>query len=388
MLKLPPALLESWMRDYYFRADIDIGSSGVEDFSFAEIRQLVGLECEDLDRVVFHDSETLGGAELRDALAHRWAGGDAGRVMVTHGSSEANFLLMTALLSAGDEVLVLDPCYPQLFAIAAAMGCRIRRWALKFEDGYRVDLDALRGMLGPRTRMVVVNFPHNPTGATLTLDEQRRLVEMVAATGAYLVWDGAFAELTYDAPPLPDPCLMYERAASMGTLSKAYGLPGLRVGWCLTSPGVLRDMMQVRDYITLHLSPLVELVAAGVIRNADRIVEMRMELARRNRALVAAWMEEQARWVRWVPPAGGVSAFPFFPGIPDTESFCRTLADEEGVLLVPGECFLSPGHARLGFGRTTASLVAGLELLAAGLRRHAGAPAAGRPPPRAVPAAP
>lgn len=388
MVKLPPALLENWMRDYYFRVNVDIGSSGVEDFSFAEIRQLLGIECEDLDRVVFHDSETLGGAELRDALADRWTRGDAGRVMVTHGSSEANFLLMTALLRPGDEVLVLDPCYPQLFAIAAAMGCRIRRWALKFENGYRVDLDELGALLGPRTRMVVVNFPHNPTGATLTADEQRRLVGMVAATGAYLVWDGAFAELTYDAPPLPDPCLMYERAASMGTLSKAYGLPGLRVGWCLTSPEVLREMVQVRDYITLHLSPLVELVAARVIRSADLIVGMRMELARRNRRLVSAWMDEHAEWMTWVPPAGGVSAFPFFPRIPDTEAFCRSLAEEEGLLLVPGECFLAPGHARLGFGRTTGSLAAGLDLLAAGLRRHAGAPAAGRTPPRAVPAAP
>lgn len=370
MQTLPPALLESWMRDYYFRAEVDIGSSGVEDFSFAELRALLGIECAELDRIVFRDSETLGGRELREALARRWTGGDAERVMVTHGSSEANFLLMTALLRPGDEVVVLDPCYQQLYAVAEAIGCRIRHWPLRLEDGWRVDLDALGELLTPRTRMVVVNLPHNPTGASVSPAEQRELIAAVAAAGAWLVWDGAFAELTYDHPPLPDPSVQYERAISMGTLSKGYGLPGLRVGWCLASPDVLRRLVCVRDYVTLHLSPLVELVARRVIEEADRIVAPRIELARRNRRRVAAWVEEHREWVRWVPPAGGVCAFPSFPPIPDTEAFCRALAEEHGVLLVPGECFGRPGHVRLGFGRDTAVLEEGLARLSSGLGRH------------------
>src|SRR4051794_16470736 len=114
-MQMPPALLEEWMRDYYFTTEMDIGSSGVQDFSLAEIRQLLGLAWEDLDRIVFHDSQTLGGSNLRQAIADRWAGGDVRRVMATHGSSEANYLLMKALLAPGDEVVVADPCYPQLF---------------------------------------------------------------------------------------------------------------------------------------------------------------------------------------------------------------------------------------------------------------------------------
>ncbi|HYH78361.1 MAG TPA: capreomycidine synthase [Longimicrobium sp.] len=369
MLTLPPALLENWMRDYYFRAEVDIGSSGVEDFGFAELRALLGIGCEALDEIVFRDSETLGGAELREALAARWTGGAVERVMVTHGSSEANFLLMTALLRAGDEVVVLDPGYQQLHAIAEALGCRLRRWPLRFERGFEPDLDDLRALLTPRTRMVVVNFPHNPTGASLTPGGQRELIEAVASTGAYLLWDGAFADLAYDRP-LPDPVLLYDRACSLGTLSKAYGLPGLRVGWCLAAPEVLGKMVRVRDYLTLHLSPMVELVARRVIEEADRIVGMRMELARRNRAIVAAWMDEHAEWVRWAPPPGGVCAFPRLLGIPDTEAFCRTLAEAHGVLLVPGECFGAPGHVRLGFGRDTAVVRDGLDRLSAGLRAH------------------
>src|SRR5262249_43758034 len=158
-----------------------------------------------------------------------------------------------------------DPIYPQLRAVAEAIGCRVRAWPLRAERGWRPDLEELERLVTPRTRMVIVNFPHNPTGATLTPAEQDALVAACARVGAYLVWDAAFGEVTYGAPPLPDPGSKYERAVSMGTLSKAYGLPGLRVGWCLAAPEVLEKMVRLRDYLTLHLSPLVELLAARAL---------------------------------------------------------------------------------------------------------------------------
>jgi capreomycidine synthase len=373
MLRLPPARLEEWMRQYYFAVDVDIGSSGVADYSFAELRALLGLDMEALDAVVFHDSQTLGGDAVRAALARRWTGGDPERVMVTHGSTEANFLVMNALLSPGDEVVVLDPIYPQLRAVAESAGCRIRPWPLRPERGWCPDLDELDALVGPRTRMVVVNFPHNPTGATLTPGEQDALIERCARYGTYLVWDAAFADLTFTAQPLPDPAARYERAVSMGTLSKAYGLPGLRVGWCLAGPEVLGRMVHLRDYLTLHLSPLVELLAAGVIDRADRILAEKRALLRRNLARVEAWIAEQDGAVTWTPPAGGACGFPRFHEVPDIEAFCHCLARERRVLLVPGTCFGVSGHARLGFGGCAPALDEGLARLAEALR------AAGRP---------
>src|SRR5437764_905113 len=131
------------------------------------------------------------------------APGKADHVMVTHGSTEANFMAMNALLEPGDEVLVLDPCYQQLYGIAEALGCSLKHWPLRFERQWRPDMEELPRLLGPRTRMAVVNFPHNPTGVSLTPGEQRELLATTERIGAYLVWDGAFAELTYDSPPLP-----------------------------------------------------------------------------------------------------------------------------------------------------------------------------------------
>ncbi len=361
-MRLAPALLEEWMRRFYFETDFDIGSSGVEDFSLADLRRLVGLTHADLDAVVFHDSQTLGGSGLRRAIGERLAGGEGERVMVTHGSTDANYMIMQALLEPGDEVVVLDPCYQQLYGVAAAMGCRLRHWPLRFERGWRPDFDELAAALTPSTRMVVVNFPHNPTGVSLRREEQAKLVAAVERIGAFLVWDGAFGELTYDGAPLPLP-LDYDRALSMGTLSKAYGLPGLRVGWCIARPELLARLARIRDYTTLHLSPLVEMIAERAIDHADRLVSLRLEQARGNRAVVAEWVAAHPGAVEWVPPEGGVACFVRFADR-DVDALCLRLAREERVLLVPGSCFEAPQFARLGFGCSAECLREGLARLA------------------------
>jgi capreomycidine synthase len=378
---LPPALLEDWMRDYYFETQIDIGSSGVEDYSLKEIESLVGISREDLDQVVFHDSRTLGDPELRQAIAQRWAGGRAERVIVTHGATEANFLVMNALLASGDEVVVLDPLYQQLYSVAEAIGCRLVRWALRFEDGFAPDLEEARRLIGPRTRMVVVNFPHNPTGVSVTLAQQRELIALAANVGAYLVWDQAFADLTYEEAPLPDPGLYYERAVTMGTLSKAYGLPGLRVGWCLAAPEVLSRFIRLRDYLTLHLSPLVEMIARRAIEKGDLLLSPRLRQAHANREILTRWMNDHQGQVDWVPTSGGVTAFPRLNEVPDVVTFCRRLATVERVLLVPGSCFGCPQHVRLGFGGPTRSLEEGLRRLSGALARpeHRAEPAGWSP---------
>lgn len=350
-MNIAPALLEGWMRDYYFSTEVDVGSSGVQPFSFEELRELTGIEHKNLDRLTFHDSETLGALNLRKVIAQRWCRQDFNQVMVTHGSSEAIFLIMNTILCAGDEVIVLDPCYQQLFSIAESIGCELKQWHLRFENQYVPDFDELKRLITNKTKMVVVNFPHNPTGASLTQDQQSMLLASVAEVGAYLVWDAAFAELIYDNDvPLPDPNLEYERVISIGTLSKAYGLPGLRVGWCLANPDILARFAHLRDYISLHLSPLVEYIAQKAIENSDRLISLRRQQAYNNLQYLTDWINHHQEAVDWVKPRGGVCAFPRFPSIKDIEEFCRDLAHLHKVLLVPGTCFGQQHHVRLGFG--------------------------------------
>ncbi|MCG6137826.1 MAG: capreomycidine synthase [Nostoc sp. LLA-1] len=370
MNEIAPALLEGWMRDYYFNTEIDIGSSGVENFSLAELYQLTDLTPEELNRVVFHDSSSLGNFGLRKEIALRWGNGDPEQVMVTHGSSEAIFLIMNGLLQADDEIVVLDPCYQQLFSIAESIGCKLQPWRLRFEHNFAPNVEEAKRLITSRTRMVVVNFPHNPTGASLTPEEQAELIGAVAEVGAYLVWDAAFADITYNGSPLPNPNLQYDRSISMGTFSKAYGLPGLRFGWCIASPDVLARFVHLRDYITLHLSPLVELIAQRVIEKADRLLNIRLQQACTNLEILSEWVEQHQNFVDWARPQGGVCAFLHLRGISDTETFCHSLANNYKVLLVPGSCFNYQGHVRLGFGGATSDLNEGLIRLSKALATY------------------
>ena len=367
-MNFPPAPLEDWMRQYYFSARIDIGSSGVENFSLGELRALFGITQDELDEVVFRDSLTLGDEGLRKAIARRWHDGDPESVMVTHGSSEAIYLIMNALLRSGDEVVVLDPSYPQLNSTALGIGCNLKRWGLQAEENFVPDIATARKLIGSRTRMVVVNFPHNPTGASISVSEQTALINAAAEVGAYLFWDSAFADITYNHSPLSPPGLQYERSISIGTLSKAYGLPGLRVGWCIATPDVLARAVQLRDYVTLHLSPLVELIARRTIEGADELLSIRRQQARTNLEILSAWANNHQGLVKWVPPQGGVCAFLGLPRVPDVEVFCHHLAQTDGVLLVPGTCFNYPGHVRLGFGGATSQLTEGLACLSNSLK--------------------
>jgi capreomycidine synthase len=368
------AKLEAWMRDYYHKVDYDIGSSGVRDLSMAEFRDLCGFDLAELDSMIFHDSESYGGARLRAALADRWTGGDVDRMMVTHGSSEAIYLVMELALEPGDEIIVVDPAYQQLHDIAAARGCRVTRWPLDAAAGFAADLELLRRLARSGPRMIVVNFPHNPTGVSITPEQQKELVVIAAEAGAWLVWDHAFGELTYATEPLPLPTRWYDRCIAWGTFSKSYGLAGMRVGWCVAPPSLLARMALLRDYIALYVSPVLEFFAEQAVRHADRIVARQREHARGNLRLLTDWAAGRPDLVRFTPPDGGVTAFVELLGQPDVVRSCRRLAEQHRVLLVPGASFGDAyhNHARLGFGATTAELTTGLSRLDQLLREDAG----------------
>ncbi|NUR62196.1 MAG: capreomycidine synthase [Catenulispora sp.] len=360
-MKLRSAPLEDWLRDYYFTAEIDISSSGVHSYSMAELRALTGIEHSEIDALVFDDGYSLGTPEVRQAIARRWGDGDPGKIMTTVGSGEAISLVLTALLRPGDEVVVVQPGYHSLIELAVGLECTTRVWRLDFEQEWRPQLDELADLVTERTRAVIVNFPQNPTGVSVTEAQMREIAGHAERVGAYLLWDGAFSDLVYDNPPLPDISTIYSRGIGFNTFSKAFGLPGLRFGWCLGPADVLADCVRIRDYTTLHTAPLVELLALGVLKNADAFLEPRLKQARANREIVREWAAATPEHVSVVLPAGGVAAFPRLNGHTDTYAFCEDLFQRRGVLVIPGSCFGAPQHVRLGFGGPTDQLVDGLE---------------------------
>ncbi|HEY5835776.1 capreomycidine synthase [Streptomyces sp.] len=371
-LLFEPAPLEDWLRDYYFEAKADISSSGAEPYGLGEALDLLAVDPREFAGISLRDSRSAGADVLRDLVAERAGITDSGRVLVGNGSTEAQLLVMAATLAAGDEVVVVDPAYHTLVATVRAIGCRVTSWPLRPENRFRPDLAELRRLVTPRVKMIIVNFPHNPCGVTLTHAEQRELVEIADRNGCYLFWDGAFEDLAYDAPPLPAVSTMYERGLSFGTMSKSFGLPGLRVGWGIVPPEVVRRAVQVRDYTTLALSPVVEFIAERALRMPERLLAPRLGMARENRETVREWLAAHDGLVSADLPQAGVLLFPALTGMADTRPFCHRLMREHGVLVVPGECFGVPGHVRVGFGGRPADLRRGLDALSAALRAGEG----------------
>lgn len=278
--------------------------------------------------------------------------------------------MMHSLLRAGDEVIVLDPVYHALCSIPTTIGCRVNSWTLHPDEGFEPLIHRLRTQATTKTRMIIVNFPHNPTGATITKEVLDEIIEIASNTGAYLFWDSAFSELTYDSRPLPDPTKYYKKAVSVGTLSKAYGLPGLRVGWCIAEPHLLERCLTLRDNSTLHLSPLVEFIARRAIDNGDLLVDNRRRQAKKNLSVLKGWMEEHKGLVNWKPPQAGASAFVELVCIRDIEKFCSRAAEEEDVLLVPGSCFGQERYIRLGFGGASGKFAEGLARVSKMMERY------------------
>jgi capreomycidine synthase len=368
LTRLRPAPLENWLRDYYFTARIDISSSGVHSWSMSELRARTGLDHAEIDALVFDDGYSLGTPAVREAVANHVGGVAPDRVMTTNGSGEAISLALMAVLRPGDEVVVVQPGYHLLAEFAVALGCTVRTWRLDAATGWRPSLDRLAELVTGRTRAIVVNFPQNPTGTSIPPADLTRLLGIAAGAGAYVLWDAAFADLTRRGEPLPDVGGIYDRGISFGTFSKAFGLPGLRFGWCVAPPDVLADCVRIRDYTTLHVSPLVELLALGVLRNADAFIAPRRREAWANLDVVQDWATAHDDLVTLAPPIGGVSVFPRLEGVPDTADFCEELFQKRGVLVIPGSCFGAPGHVRIGFGGRREPLVEGLEQLADALR--------------------
>lgn len=366
---LRPAPLEDYLRDYYFDARVDISSSGVEPYTLGEVQELLGADAGELSAISLRDSRSAGADVLRDLVAAR-ARAASDQVLVGNGSTEAQLLVLAAVLRPDDEVVVVEPAYHTLVSVAEAIGCRITGWPLRPEEAFRPDLDHLAQLVTPRTRMIIVNFPHNPCGVTLTRAEQDELVRIADQCEAYLFWDGAFEDLVHDAPPLP-PVTRYDRGLSFGSLSKSFGLPGLRVGWGIVPPDVVRRAVQIRDYTTLATSPLVEAVAAGALAQPDRLVGPRLALARSNREIVRDWLAAHEDVISGAVPAAGVLVCPDVAGLDDTTALCHRLMCEHGVLVVPGGCFGLKGHLRIGFGGRTADLRAGLAALSLVLRAGA-----------------
>lgn len=359
-MKIEPFHTERFFAAHEFTAPYLLCPSDCESLTVEELLHLAGAPWDSLEELWLGYTESQGAPALRTLIASKYERvGDEG-VIGLSAPEEGIFLTMHALLEPDDEVIVVSPCYDSLANVASYLGCRVVRWSLAEAPeppdgpgGWRLDLTALKSLLTPRTRLVIANFPHNPTGHLPTHDEWRSLVEMVTEAGAWLFSDEMYRGLEFDpATRLPSGCDLYERAVVLGGLSKTYGLPGLRVGWLALQDAALRDrILGWKDYTTICASAPSEALAQIALGIGKVLAARNVQIIQDNLALAEPFF---ARWLgvfRWNrPQAGSVALVGLRSG--SARAFCQRLIDEQGILLLPsGGLGFGDGHVRFGFGR-------------------------------------
>lgn len=267
---------------------------------------------------------------------------------------EAIFLTMHALLEPGDHVICTTPAYQSLHQVARSIGCRVTEWLPNEQQGWRFEVGDLESMLGQDTQLVVVNFPHNPTGYLPPEEDFRALVDLVQQRGIKLLSDEMYRYLEVGPETtLPAACDLYSGAISLSGLSKSYGLPGLRIGWLATRYlGLLERVSVLKDYTTICNSAPSEILGIIALRNRLKIVADQLVRVRRNLALLDDFFDHYAAIFEWKRPGGGSICFPRMLSVEDTEQFCERLVQDTGIMLLPSSMFqFGNHHVRVGFGR-------------------------------------
>jgi aspartate/methionine/tyrosine aminotransferase len=370
-VKLERFELERWMTTWELDVDYDIAESGVYPLSLAELYDLIGEEpaAELADQILktrLGYSEARGTEALRSIIAGTFKRATADDVLVTTGAIEANFLLFNALLQEGDHVVAVSPAYQQLLSVPGAITSNLTEWSVVQGEGFRYDLDQLASLVRPDTKMIVINTPHNPTGAMLDQSGIQRVIDIARRSDAWVLSDEAYRWLEHPGgeklpPPAHD---LGDKVISVGTMSKPFGLPGLRVGWLVANPDVVAACWGFRDYVSLSPSGISDAIARVAIEHRDRIFARNGEIIRTNMETATAWFRENADIVSWQPPRAGLLAMMRYRAeIPSLELADR-LAKDARVMLAPGSTFGLEHHLRIGVGQRP-------DLFAEGLRRTA-----------------
>jgi aspartate/methionine/tyrosine aminotransferase len=309
-------------------------------------------------------ASTDGHPPLLEAIAAAYRA-DPAQVVTAPGCSGANFLAFAALLEAGDEVLVERPAYEPLLAALAFLGCRVRRFVRRFEDGYRVDPDELRSLLAGRVRLVVLTNPHNPSAVLLPPAEVAEIARLAESAGAHLLVDEVYRDVWFEDAP-PSHVHLGPHVLATSSLTKTYGLSGLRCGWILCAPGVADRLWRARDFMQGADSAPSESLAAAAFRELPRLAGRARAIVEPNRAQVRSFLDAHQEWLDCVMPSHAMMVFPHLKREDDSELLHDRLRARD-TSIVPGKFFESPRHFRLGFAVRPDDLAEGLRRLGEGL---------------------
>jgi aspartate/methionine/tyrosine aminotransferase len=347
-----PFALERYFARYEFTTRYLLCASDPETMP---VRALLALEPDSETRLAelrLGYVESRGGTALRAAIASLYEQCDAASVLTHAGAEEAIFVFMNAALQRGDHAIVQFPAYQSHYSVAEAIGADVTRWHSDLSGDGAPDVEELQRLIRPQTRAIVLATPNNPTGYAFDRAQMGRIVAIARKHGLWLVGDEVYRGTEREAEQIPPVCDWYERGVSLGGLSKAHGLAGLRIGWaCVRDTALYDRMATLKDYLSICNSGPSEFLAELALRHNAALIERVRGITTRNLDLLDDFFARRSPLFTWKRPRAGTTAFPRYTG-GSSEAFCARLAREAGVLLLPSTAFdAGDEHVRFGYGR-------------------------------------
>lgn len=363
MTPFVPFELERWQSVWEHRVSVNLSESGVHPLSIGELLDLSGGDLAALAELRMSYNQGDGSDELRSAIAALYPGATEANITVTLGSSEANFIACWTVIEPGDHVAILMPAYKQTWGLAKNFGADVSTFALSFASGWEPDPDEIARAITDRTKLVIVTNPNNPTGHVLSDTARAAIVERAQAVGAWLLADEVYQGAERDGRTTPSFWGTYERVIANNGLSKAYGLPGLRIGWLVTPQDFKQEVIRRHDYAVICPSPASDYLARQALAVRERILERTRGILRENYPVLDRWLQSFNGLFEWHPPECGAICFVRYRHPLTALDLVERIRSEQDMLLVPGEHFDMPGHLRLGFGNEREELETALEQL-------------------------
>jgi aspartate/methionine/tyrosine aminotransferase len=346
---------------YENTVELNLSDSGVHPMALNEL--LTESEINDVTSLELGYGWTNGAVSLRETIAGLYEDRGSDDVIVTNGSAEANFLLVMTMLNPGDEIVVFAPNYLQIWGWARALGVTVKVAKHDPENGWQPDLNAFESLISPKTRLISICHPNNPTGAILDAEGMRAVVEIASKHDVYLHADEVYKGSELDGPECESFLDLYDKAIVTNGLSKAMALPGLRVGWLAGPTEHIYSAWQRKDYTSITTSAISEYVAERVLQPDLRakVLERSKTILHENLALLMDWIGANSDRVSVIPPKAGGMAFVKYHFDANSTELVHQLREQKGVLLVPGDAYGLDGFFRIGIGSPRSHLEPGLE---------------------------
>jgi len=360
-LRYTPFRMERWQSTHEHRVDINLSESGVHPLTVAELVELSGEDV-DVDGTLLGYGQSNGSDELRALIADQYEGATDASILVTVGGAEANFTCFWHLFEDDAKAAVVLPTYGQVPGLIESFGSRLLPIHLREADGWQPDLDALEAALDAGASFVLVTNPNNPTGAALTRESMRRIAEATDRHGAWILTDEVYAGAETHGERTPSFWGCHDRVLVTNSLSKAYGLPGLRLGWIVGPEALVTELWGRTDYTTIVPASISDLLARVALepRTRDKIAARTRGIVRANLGLVEDWMAAQDGRFRYRPPDAGAICYTHYDAPVNSTEFAEKLRVDKSVLVVPGDHFGMDHYLRLGFGNPEDELLEGL----------------------------